>query len=93
MDCFEQKKWNLHTDYGWDIVKEYNLGDYIYDQNYDNAMKYFKSIGNEKPSQMELVRYFYKQYPEAHPMHLMADLVGIQQLNFGYVDVEGNPNV
>ena len=45
MDCFEQKKWNLHTDYGWDIVKEYNLGDYIYDQNYDNAMKYFKSMG------------------------------------------------
>ena len=47
---------------------------------------------------MQLVEYFHKDYPEAHPMHLMADLVGVQQLLFGYqggreeqkLEMEGN---
>lgn len=88
MKCFEQKDWSVED---WKIVKDYSLGDYIYWENYDNALKYFKSIGNKKPSQIQLVEYFHKQYPEAHPMHLMADLVGVQQLMFGYKDFEGNP--
>ena len=54
-------------------------------------LKYFISIGNKKPTDIELIEFFHKEYPEAHPMHLAADLHGIQQLMFGYKDFEGNP--
>ena len=88
MKCFEQKDWSVAD---WKLAKDYYGGNYIYDRNYDDALKYFESKGNKKPTDIELIEFFHKAYPEAHPMHLAADLHGIQQLMFGYKDFEGNP--